>query len=224
MIRNSKAVRMSEAGFTLVELMIVVAIIGILAAIAIPNFQKYQAKARQKEAQLALSAIYTAETANMGEHGSFTSCLRQAGYVPEGGATAATSGDRYYMVGFSNTGAVLGQCNDASAAGIPCNRQSTVGIAAPGVVTACGAPVLTGSAAPTLLAPALYHAYGANKRVGTGGTYPTDALMNTAVPAGFAAGAFTAGAVGNISNVTPQLYDSWTITNTKVLLNVVSGI
>jgi type IV pilus assembly protein PilA len=46
-------------GFTLIELMIVVAIIGILAAIAIPNFLKYQAKSKQSEAKMNLGSMGT---------------------------------------------------------------------------------------------------------------------------------------------------------------------
>ncbi|MEK6713510.1 MAG: prepilin-type N-terminal cleavage/methylation domain-containing protein, partial [Nitrospirota bacterium] len=48
-----------EKGFTLIELMIVVAILGILAAIAIPNFMRFQAKSKQSEAKTNLGAIGT---------------------------------------------------------------------------------------------------------------------------------------------------------------------
>ena len=60
-----------QRGFTLVELMIVVAIIGILAAIAIPNFAKFQARAKQSEAKANLKGIYTAKHSAYGEQDTF---------------------------------------------------------------------------------------------------------------------------------------------------------
>lgn len=96
MIFISKEKKTGNAGFTLVELMVVVAIIGILAAIAIPNYQKYQARARQTEAKIALAAIYTAEKAYAVEQSTYTECLANVGYTPD-------AGKRYYATGFSAT-------------------------------------------------------------------------------------------------------------------------
>jgi type IV pilus assembly protein PilA len=61
----------SKKGFTLIELMIVVAIIGILAAIAIPNFLKFQAKSKTSEARTNLAAIFTGETSYFSEANVF---------------------------------------------------------------------------------------------------------------------------------------------------------
>ena len=63
--------KMSQKGFTLIELMIVVAIIGILAAIAIPNFRSYQLKAKRGELPTNLKAIKTAEVAFQAERDHF---------------------------------------------------------------------------------------------------------------------------------------------------------
>jgi type IV pilus assembly protein PilA len=62
----------SKKGFTLIELMIVVAIIGILAAIAIPNFLKFQAKSKQSEAKSNLGAIFTGQTSYFGENNVYS--------------------------------------------------------------------------------------------------------------------------------------------------------
>src|SRR2546430_13421588 len=51
-----------QQGFTLIELMIVVAIVGILAAIAIPAYQDYVARSKVSEAMAALGACKTSVT------------------------------------------------------------------------------------------------------------------------------------------------------------------
>ncbi len=61
----------SRKGFTLIELMIVVAIIGILAAIAIPNFIRFQLKAKTSEGKVNIAAIRTAEEAYFSEFGTY---------------------------------------------------------------------------------------------------------------------------------------------------------
>lgn len=92
-----------QAGFTLIELMIVVGIVGILVAIAAPNFAKYQSKARQSEAKIALAAIYTGEQSLYSEYSAYLSSFDAVGYSPEGNR-------RFYSVGWNadNTATISG--------------------------------------------------------------------------------------------------------------------
>jgi type IV pilus assembly protein PilA len=118
-----------QKGFTLIELMIVVAIIGILAAIAIPNFLQYQMKSRQSEAKTNLQAIKTSEISFQAERGCYigvtaevgsaapvagtksTPYLWGAGTAPTGGAplwcvAGGVFGGTFSDVGFKATGNV----------------------------------------------------------------------------------------------------------------------
>jgi type IV pilus assembly protein PilA len=121
-------------GFTLIELMIVVAIIGILAAIAIPNFLRYQAQSRQAEARTNLGGIFVAETSFFGEQSRYGS------FGEVGFALAGTSNRYTYRTGASGTAG--GANANVTATG---STQDTIR-AGTGTVTAEGTPAASNSA------------------------------------------------------------------------------
>jgi len=103
---------MNKKGFTLMELMVVVAIIGILSAVVVPSFKKYVAKSRSAEAHIGLASIYTAENSAFADWNTYVSCLWTIGvpgtmYATYGVAAlntqyAAQARTRYYNVAVHN--------------------------------------------------------------------------------------------------------------------------
>lgn len=103
------------SGFTLIELMITVAIIGIIAAIAYPSYQNYVKQTRRSDAQIALT-----QAANKQER-FFTECnwyaanlagTRSCGTVSTGSlGISVASPESHYMLTLSNENTIAGTCS-----------------------------------------------------------------------------------------------------------------
>ena len=114
-----------QEGFTLIELMIVVAIIGILAAIAIPNFMQYQAKSKQSEAKTNLGGIYTSQVAYFGENNTYSDSFTAIGF-----AVAAATKQRYtFTLGNTPLLAPNNTCTDYASSGVATNPPGFTAIA-----------------------------------------------------------------------------------------------
>lgn len=102
----------SNSGFTLVELMITVVLIGILAAIAIPNFLAYQAKSRRAEAYTNVVAIATSELSYQAESDVYVDAGAMPDFTSYGGLGTqkmpwdAASVAEYAILGWSPEGDV----------------------------------------------------------------------------------------------------------------------
>ncbi len=201
-----KQIKSEQSGFTLVELMVVVAIIGVLTSVAIPQYNKYVSRARQTEAKVNLGALLTSEKAFVIENNSYTGCATSIAGIQAPGGTA------YYGIGFllATAQAVVAAPNGCGAAGgISCDRTSYPAGALCAATTsnaltwAAGFPVASSTAASNI-------ADISNANHGM--------LINRA--------AFTAGASGGISNIggVVATWDRWSITQDGVMTNNQLGL
>lgn len=98
-----------KIGFTLLELMIVIAIISFLSIIAVPNLMKFLAKAKRTEAYINLSSLAMAEKAYFAENGKYTTNIAtDLNWAPEGNYNytygfSSGSANNSYFIGKLNT-------------------------------------------------------------------------------------------------------------------------
>jgi len=210
----------SKSGFSLVELMVVVAIIGILATIAVPNFQRFQARAKQASAKTELTGIYTAQKAFYVEYNSYTPDMQLSGFVPEGIQIDTTAGVAATQV--SDVSRIYG------------SSMGTVGTDGAGTT-----PALTGLTV-TAGANLILSTLGLAVSTDYNGAYPAHesgcaqatqtnliAAINGATP-GASAENFVAVVRGcprgNSNYSTAAALDDWAISNLRQLVNVKNGI
>ena len=99
-------------GFTLIELMIVVAIIGVLAAIAIPQYTNFRLKAKTAEAKSNLGAIRLGEEAYFTEKEEYVDCgatPTAEGFPGKKAVKWSDEGNNFVKIGFSAKGDVYYQ-------------------------------------------------------------------------------------------------------------------
>jgi len=109
MFRKWQTLRRRSKGFTLIELMIVVAIIAILAAIAIPQYKKFQLKAKTSEAKTNLDAIRTCEEAYAAENDYYVVAPAAPTGNPGSTKKAWTTNNGFDSLGFAPAGQVYYQ-------------------------------------------------------------------------------------------------------------------
>ena len=88
----------NRRGFSLIELMIVVAIISMLVGVGIPQYSKFRQKAHDSDAKTSLSALFTAQRSFHGEYNFYHTSLQALGYGVEG--------KHFFNVGFGTQTAV----------------------------------------------------------------------------------------------------------------------
>lgn len=195
----------NNKGFSLVELMVVVAIIGILASVAVPQFSKFQAKSRQSEAKASLTTLYTAEKSFNAEYAGYATSFQALGYAP--------AGDVLYNIGFVTTCATWDACAPQYAAGGVAPVASTTFPTATSFCVAAG--TADGNATFTQRGCRMKAAGAAGGAIGHIATLTTASTADQTT--------FTATAEAQIYSSFANA-DEWTINQNKVLRNTQIGI
>ncbi len=102
---------MKSNGYSMIELMIVLAIVVFFATISVPKYFGYYSKAKQAEVALNLASLHTAQQAYFAEHGTYSTVLfgeNGIGWKPQGYKGGGKQENFYYTYGFNCPGAQEG--------------------------------------------------------------------------------------------------------------------
>jgi len=231
-----------RSGFTLVELLIVIAIIGVLSTIGIPTFRRMIQKSKKSEAQVNLGGLYTAEQGFESEYGAFGNNLSRMGFQVDGNGNSLT-----YVVGFMTNACgsvVTGNPGAAVTNNLPATGDASQGDAVNASYPSYYTSGVTVSN-PQFIGPS---AAGLNQTPATATTNAVPILANNCtfptaaqLPAGAVAGSnvfstgtslynqFTATAMGVIApgekkDGSGGVMDRWAITEARVLVNYTDGV
>jgi type IV pilus assembly protein PilA len=186
--------RRNLRGFTLVELLIVVAIIGVLSTIGVPTFRRMIQKSKKSEAKVNLGGVYTSESAFYAEYNAYGNNLAKMGFQIDGAASTLI-----YSVGFYDA-----TCSETL--GTAANIYPTS--AANNAYTALNASF-----------PAYFAT--ANSGGKFGATISTTCVARNSINDG---SGFTAGAEGIISPTINAPNDRWTIDSSRTVANTQDGV
>lgn len=107
--------KQQEEGFTLIELLVVIIIIGILSAIALPNFLNQSAKAKQSEARQNISSVNRVQIAYRTENSTFASTFDALALgTLKGSIYASTSNYSYTISGSTDTATIIATALDTA--------------------------------------------------------------------------------------------------------------
>ncbi len=89
-------------GFTLLELLVVVAIVGVLTSVGMPSYRRMASKSKKSEAKVGLGSIYTATTMFQAQYGAYGNNIGRIG--------ADIEGSKHYAMGFPKGGSGSVDC------------------------------------------------------------------------------------------------------------------
>jgi type IV pilus assembly protein PilE len=90
-------------GFTLIEVLTAIVVLGVLAAIAIPSWRTHLLRARRGDAAAALIAVQKAQDAFFGSQARYADAAQLTTPAPGGLGLAATSGHGFYRIGIATS-------------------------------------------------------------------------------------------------------------------------